>query len=102
MNTKKENRSDKGLLEWGNPIAYVGKGRKLLLYDTYANGTKMRSGINLEFGVTRHGYMICYESLDNLANYDKTNRPEPANNEINVPKGEKRLNNVLARTGQIQ
>ena len=28
--------SDKGLLEWGTPKDYMGKGIKLLLYDTYA------------------------------------------------------------------
>ena len=55
-NSWREEHSDRGLLEWGTPIDYLGMGRKLLLYDTYAKGITVVADINPD---------MCYEEPSN-------------------------------------
>ena len=53
----REEHSEKGLLEWGTPTDYMGKGRKLLLYDTYAKEITVIADVDPD---------MCYDDEDNF------------------------------------
>ena len=48
--------SERGLLEWGTPIDYMGMGTKLLLYDTYAKEITVVADVDPD---------LCYEDKKN-------------------------------------
>lgn len=52
----RKEHSDKGLLEWGTPIDYLGKGTKLLLYDTHSREITAVAEVNPD---------MCYEDESN-------------------------------------
>ena len=52
----REEHSERGLLEWGTPIDYMGMGTKLLLYDTYAKEITVVADVDPD---------LCYEDKNN-------------------------------------